>query len=175
MANLILKQNVTVTNFAYVFKEKGIYVFQNYVSEKLTVISVVHGNQTCSNTINGVGASMITEQALSEVGIQSQKKNIDPDWYFISLSFFMMTLFIFGCIGVVILGYNLHTNNISLFGGKKKKINTIYYDKLHELQEETGVAKCMTCFCCRKNRKVDNDEKLEAEKPKSHDLSFGYN
>jgi hypothetical protein len=27
LANLILKQNVTVTNFAYVFKEKGIYVF----------------------------------------------------------------------------------------------------------------------------------------------------
>jgi len=145
------------------------------VSEKLTVISVVHGNQTCSNTINGVGASMITEQALSEVGIQSQKKNVDPDWYFISLSFFMMTLFIFGCIGIVILGYNLHTNNISLFGGKNKKVNTIYYDKLHELQEETGLAKCMTCFCCRKNRKVDNDEKFEAEKPQSHDLSFGYN
>ena len=61
LADLVLNQNVTVTNFAYVFKQKGIYVFDNYSSEKQTVISVVYGNQTCSNTINGVGASMITE------------------------------------------------------------------------------------------------------------------
>lgn len=133
---MIMNQNITVTNFAFIFKQKGIYVFNDYSSNKLTVISVVSVDQTCSNTINGVGASMITEQALSEVGIQSQKKNVDPDWYFISLAYFLLLLFIFGAIGVIILGYNLKQNNISLFGGKSKKVNTIYYDNISRIKEE---------------------------------------
>ena len=30
----------------------------------------------------------------------------------------------------------MQSNNISLFGGTGKKVNTIYYDKLHEMKEE---------------------------------------
>ncbi len=61
LENIILNQNITVTNFSFIFKQKGIYVLNNYSSEKITIISVVAVDQTCSNTINGVGASMITE------------------------------------------------------------------------------------------------------------------
>ena len=108
------------------------------------------------------------------MGVNSQKKNVDPDWYFISMAYFMMLLSIFGCIGIVILGYNLHTNNISLFGGKNKKVNTIYYDRLNELNEESNMS-CLKCLnCCKKKTKVDNETKVD-EPIKSHDLDFGYN
>ena len=102
---MILYQNITMTTWAFSFTQKGIYVFENYSSKKLTVVSVVGSDQTCSNSVNGgVGASMITQQALSEIGIESQKKNVDPDWNFIGLSYFMIFLFIFVAIGIIVLG-----------------------------------------------------------------------
>ena len=118
---------------------------------------------------------MITEQALSEVGIQSQKKNVDPDWYFISLAYFLMLLFIFGCIGVIILGYNLRHNNISLFGGKSKKVNTIYYDNIDRIKEEERNKRCWNrCCSCLKN-KVTAEEDAPDAPVKKQDLDFGYN
>lgn len=173
MENMILKQNITMTKFAFPFKEKGIYVFENYSSRKVTVIAVVGSDETCTNSINGVGAAMITEQALSEIGIKSQKKNVDPDWSYITLVYFMLLLFIFGVIGIIVLGQNLSQNTVSLAGGKKKKINTIYYDRLNGPQDAEGgwTYKCRKCL--RKN-KVDKEEEEPEPEVKKHDLNFGY-
>lgn len=71
---MILVQNITVQTFSYIFREKGIYVFENSLSGTVTVIGVVSESQTCANTINGIGAAMITEESLAEVGIKVAEK-----------------------------------------------------------------------------------------------------
>lgn len=94
-------------------------MFENYTSKKLTIVSVVAQDEKCSNEVGGVGASMITEQALSEVGIQSQPKNVDPDWSGILLSLLWVLFFVFGIVGIVMLGWNMSQGTIRFFGKKK--------------------------------------------------------
>lgn len=121
---------------------------------------------------------MVTEQSLSEIGIKSMLKNINPDWNWIGLTYFTILLFIFGALGIIILGYNLHSNNFSLFGDGKKKVNTIYYDRLNEVNDEERIKWFCKCFK-RNNAKVaqeENAEPTEFEEPsRKHDLDFGYN
>lgn len=71
LRDMIEVKNVDVQTFSYSFKEAGIYVFENVSSGTMMVIGVVKPSQTCSNSVNGVGAAMITPESLSELGIQS--------------------------------------------------------------------------------------------------------
>ena len=41
LEDMILVQNITVQTFSYIFREKGIYVFENSLSGTVTVIGVV--------------------------------------------------------------------------------------------------------------------------------------
>jgi hypothetical protein len=156
LQNMILNQNITVTQFSFPFNQKGNYIFEDYTSHKLTIVSVVGADQTCSNSVNGFGASMITQQSLSEIGIESQTKNIQTNWSWIGLAYFLLIIFIFGVIGVITLGQNLQSNTISLFGGKKKKVNTIYYDKINDENEEAESVWSLLCRRCLNRNKQDN-------------------
>jgi len=146
-----------------------VYVFENYSSKKIFIVSVVASDEKCSNSVNGVGASMVTEQALSEVGVQSQKKNVDPVWSGILLTLLWIAFFVFGIIGIIMLGWNMSQGTITILGKKKKK-NTIYYDKLDERNKEDNQLKCLKLLpCCKKKiTKVDNkedEEKIEEIEP----------
>lgn len=74
LADMINRQNITVTTYSHVFKDQGIFVFENSKSGSLSIISVVASGQTCSNAVNGVGASMVTKEALDEIGVKSYEK-----------------------------------------------------------------------------------------------------
>lgn len=49
LERLIMVQNVTVQSYSYIFKEHGIYVFENAASGTVTIIGVVSEAQTCAN------------------------------------------------------------------------------------------------------------------------------
>jgi len=105
---MIEVKGVNVQTFSFAFREEGIYMFENASSGTMTVIGVVKPSQVCSNVVNGVGASMITQQSLAELGIQSQDNSVDPDWVFITLSFTIINAVIYMFIGLIIWTYNLN-------------------------------------------------------------------
>jgi hypothetical protein len=106
LQNLILQQNVTVTQFSFAFNQKGNYVFEDYTSHKLTIISVVGSDESCSNSDAG-GASEITAQTLSEIGIVPKNKSVDTRWTFMSAAYVLLFIGIIGVVGIVSLGQNL--------------------------------------------------------------------
>lgn len=107
LEDMILVQNITVQTFSYVFKEHGIFVFENAASGTVTVIAVVKKSQQCTNAVNGVSASMVTKESLAEIGVKSYDKEINPNWWFIIGSFLMIHIFVYLIIGAFILSYNL--------------------------------------------------------------------
>lgn len=104
---MIVRQNITVTTYSHIFRETGIFTFENSQSKTLTVISVVGAGQTCTNSVNGVGAAMVTKEALAEIGIKSYDKQIVPNWYFIIGSVVLINTLLYAIIGLFIWGYNL--------------------------------------------------------------------
>lgn len=93
---------------------------------------------------------MVTEQALSEVGVKSQKKNVDPVWSGILLTLLWIAFFVFGVVGIIMLGWNMSQGTVTFFGKNKKK-NTIYYDKLDERNKEDNQMKFLKLLpCCNK-------------------------
>ena len=81
-------------------------MFENSLSGTVTVIGVVSESQTCANTINGIGAAMITEESLAEVGIKVAEKQLVPNWWFIILSFVFINGFVYASIGLIIYANN---------------------------------------------------------------------
>lgn len=90
---------------------------------------MVASGQTCSNAVNGVGASMVTKEALDEIGVKSYDKQIQPNWYFITIAFVLINSLIYAFIGLFIWSYNLSQNQ-GRVSSKKQSSNTLYYDKL---------------------------------------------
>jgi len=99
---MINRQNITVNTFSFVFKDQGIFVFENSVSNTLSVITVVSAGQTCSNAVNGIGAAMITKESLAEIGVKSYDKQVVPNWWFIITSFVLINTLIYAVIGLFI-------------------------------------------------------------------------
>ena len=60
-----------VVCFSFIFKDQGIFVFESAASGTVTIIGVVDKSQTCSNSVNGIGAAMVTDKSLSQIGIAS--------------------------------------------------------------------------------------------------------
>lgn len=58
---MIVNQGILVETFSFIFKEQGIYVFESASSGTMTIIGVVDKSQTCSNSVNGIGAAMVTD------------------------------------------------------------------------------------------------------------------
>jgi len=172
LADMINKQGITVKTFSFVFKDYGIFVFENSVTGTLTVISVVAAGQTCSNAVNGVGAAMVTKESLAEIGIKSYDKQINPNWYFIIGCFICMNSLIYAIVGLFIWSYNL-TVNAGAKSGKNKSSNTLYYDKIKEHDDEMRAKSCWNvlcgCFFDKKENKV-TDQVPE----KKHDFSVSY-
>ena len=52
---------------------------------------------------------MVTKEALDAIGIKSSEKEIQPDWWFITLSFLMIMVFVF-----LVIGMFLHTHNMKI-------------------------------------------------------------
>jgi hypothetical protein len=97
-----------VRTYSHVFKDKGIFVFENSASGSLSVISVVGAGQKCSNSgSDGIGAAMVTKESLAEIGVKSYDKQIVPNWWFIILSFVLINTLIYGIVGLFIWSYNL--------------------------------------------------------------------
>lgn len=136
LADLILVQNKTVQSFSFVFKEKGIYVFENAASGTVTVIGVVAESQTCSNVVNGIGAAMVTPESLAAIGIEPQDKQVNPDWWFVILSFVFINCFVFIVIGIFIQAFNNSQNSRGTFFNvnQNPKASAIYYDKIASIE-----------------------------------------
>ena len=107
---MINRQKINVTTFSFIFKDTGIFVFENSSTGTVTVISVVSAGQKCSNSVNGVSAAMVTKESLAEIGVQSYDKAIVPNWTFIVLSFILINTLIYAIIGLFIYSYNLSQN-----------------------------------------------------------------
>jgi hypothetical protein len=69
LKTMIEVKGIKVQTFSFAFREEGIYVFENASSGTMTVVGVVKPSQVCTNVVNGVGAAMITQQSLAEIGI----------------------------------------------------------------------------------------------------------
>ena len=69
LERMLLQQNVSVSTFSFVFKEAGIYVFENAGSGTVTIVGVAGAGQQCQGQINGIGASMVTKESLDAIGI----------------------------------------------------------------------------------------------------------
>lgn len=136
LADMINRQNITVTTYSHIFKEKGIFVFENSLSGTLSIITIVGAGQKCSNAQeNGVGASMVTKESLAQIGVKAYDKQIVPNWYFIILSFVLINTLIYAIVGLFIWSYNLSQNQGRL-NNKDQSSNTLYYDKLREHDED---------------------------------------
>ena len=171
---MITVQNITVETFSYIFKDKGIYVFENAASGTVTIIGVVGEQQQCSNTINGIGVSMITKESLAEIGIQSYNKDIKPNWWFIVLSFIFINGFVYQTIYCFLQAYELQAAQSGLIN-KGEETNTIYYDKLREKDEEQEQQNCLNrCKRNKKGNKIEDEEGEEGKKDKKHEFSVSY-
>jgi hypothetical protein len=104
---MIVQQGTPVETFSFIFKDQGIYVFESAASGTVTIIGVVDKSQTCSNSVNGIGAAMVTDKSLAQIGIESQDKKEQPNWWFINFSFFCINVFVFLVIGIMIRAHNL--------------------------------------------------------------------
>ena len=167
---MINRQNITVTTYSHVFKDKGIFVFENSLSGTLTVISVVGAGQKCSNAgSNGVSASMVTKESLAQIGVKSYDKQIVPNWYFIIGAFVLINTLIYAIVGLFIWSYNLSQNQGRL-SSKDQSSNTLYYDKLREHDEENQTKGCFKC-CRKKDNKIDKEELPEK---KQHEFAISY-
>ena len=76
---------------------------------------------------------MVTRESLDEIGVKSYDKQIEPNWWFIILSFILINTLIYAVIGLFIYGYNLSSGQIS---SKSAGSDTLYYDKLKEHDEK---------------------------------------
>lgn len=112
---MIINQNVTVETFSYIFRDAGIFVFENAASGTVTIIAVVRQSQTCSNSVDGIGASMVTREALAEIGVQAYNKEIDPNWSFVIGSFIIINLVVYGIIACFVLAQRLQAEQKTLF------------------------------------------------------------
>ena len=140
LEEMIIAQNITVDSFSYIFRDRGIYVFENAGSGAITIIGVVAESMHCSNSINGIGVSMTTKEALAEIGIKSYDKEIKPNWWFIVLSFLFINGFAYLTILCFILGHKLSSEKRSirqaLLRERRGERDTIYYDRLREMKDE---------------------------------------
>jgi hypothetical protein len=136
LEEMILVQNITVEVFSYIFKDVGIYVFENAASGTVTIIGVVAESSSCPNMINGIGVAMKTKESLAEIGIKSYDKQIKPNWWFIVLSFILLNGFVYITIYCFLHGYDLGTSQGGLLNREKGESNTLYYDTLRERDEE---------------------------------------
>jgi hypothetical protein len=147
---MILNQNITVETFSYVFKDPGIFVFDNAASGTVTIIAVVRKSQQCTNAVNGVSAAMPTEESLAEIGVKAYNKEIDPNWYFIIGSFVIINLFVYLIIFMFITSHNLQVQQTSL-ANKDKQSRTLYHDKIAEMEEKEIESRFNNCLKkCRK-------------------------
>ena len=170
LEDMILRQNITVTTFSHIFKDQGIFVFENSVTNTLTVIAVVSAGQTCTGSVNGISAKMATKEALSQIGVKAYNKQISPHWWFIMLCFTSMNTLIYGLVGLFIWTYNLAQNQGRL-SSKAQSTNTLYYDKLKEHDQERTSTSCFAC-CRKKENKVDKEE--EVPEKKQHEFAVSY-
>lgn len=169
LADMINRQGIQVNTFSHIFKERGIFVFENSITPTLTVISVVGAGQKCTSANGeGVGAAMVTKESLAEIGVKAYDKQIVPNWWFIILSFVLINTLIYAIVGLFIWSYNLSQNQGRL-STKEASSNTLYYDKLREHDEENQTK---GFWCCRKkDNKVDREEPVEK---KQHEFAVSY-
>lgn len=111
---MIRVQNITVETFSYIFKDPGIFVFENSASGTLIVIAVVKNSNTCSNTVAGISAAMKTDESLAAIGIKSYNKTIKPNWWFIIISFVLINGFFYITIYCFIKGYDMGSDQKGL-------------------------------------------------------------
>jgi hypothetical protein len=153
LEDMIINQNITVQTFSFIFKDDGIFVFENAASGTITIIAVVKKSQTCSNSYNGISASMVTPESLAEIGVKSYNKEIDPNWHFIIGTFVIIHIIVYLVIGLFILAYNMRMQQSTL-RQKSNQSRTVYYDRIQEMIEAELGETCANCFKkCRKQKK----------------------
>lgn len=159
LADMINRQNITVSTYSYIFRDEGIFVFENSQTGTLTIISVVNSGQSCSNAQDGIGAAMVTKESLAEIGVKAYEKNVNPNWWFIMFTFVLINSLIYAFIGLFIWAYN-KSHNQGRTSSKDAKSNTLYYDKLREHDEEMAAR---SCFACCRGKKMKKENKVDAE------------
>ena len=140
----MILNGVYVSTFSFVFKVAGVYVFTNKGSGTMTTITVVQPSQRCIGSVNGVGVSMVTTESLNNFGVEAGDKGIQPDWWFISLSFIAIMSFLFLVMGLFILAHNTGIKGTALFSkGHDIKESAIYYDKIIKNEKSS-----LRSYCC---------------------------
>lgn len=139
----MINQGVAVSTFSFIFKEAGIYVFTNKATGTMTTITVVSSTQNCEGAQDGVAVSMVTKESLSNMGVQSDEKGIQPDWWFISYSLTGIGMFLFFVMGLFILAYNSNIKGTKLLAKEANTIDSaIYYDKLSKNDKDQYKSYC---------------------------------
>jgi hypothetical protein len=136
------------------------------------VISVVGKDQQCSGAINGLAAAEKTKESLANIGIKSEEKVVEPDWWFISLSFVFILVFVYGAIGLFIYTYNQGLKETELLQrevvGSKQ---SIYYDKIAEIEDGDIDRSCFGLIKTRRNRRYQQN-KIDAEEAEGEGPQF---
>lgn len=127
------------------------------------IITIVGADQECSGAIDGIAASEITKESLFNVGIKSNTKDVEPNWWFISFSFLFILLFVYGAVGLFIYTYNQSLKETELLQrevmGSKQ---SIYYDKIAEIEQGDVETSCFGLIKTRRQRRAGQN-KIDAE------------
>ena len=147
-------------------------MFENAASGTVTIIGVVAESQSCSNTINGIGASMPTQESLAEIGIKSYDKEIKPNWWFIVFSFLIINGFVYITLQCFIQMHETGSAQSGVIRNEKDaNSDTLYYDKLKEMDDDEKQERCLGLCKRKQGNKVEGEVQ---EEKKSHKFAVSY-
>jgi hypothetical protein len=175
LRDMIVKQNITVNTFSFVFKDEGIFCFENSVTGTMTIISVVNAGQTCTLSDGGdVGASMVTKESLAAIGVKSYEKTISANWWFIIMVFVFTNSTVYAVVGLFIWAHNLSQNQGKM-SGKDQKSNTLYYDRLKQHDDEAHHRTLCQKICpCLAKKNTNSNKVADIEPEKKHEFAVSY-
>ena len=93
---------------------------------------------------------MVTQKALDSLGIKASDKKIQPNWWFIVISFVAILAFVFLVLALFIQAHNSNVKDSpSIFSHASNANSSIYYGKI---EEEFAEKNKKTWICSRRNK-----------------------
>ena len=111
---------------------------------------------------------MVTQESLDSLGIKAADKKIQPNWWFIVLSFVAILAFVFLVLALFIQAHNSNIKDSpSIFSHAKNANSSIYYDKIEEELKANNDKKSWLCACRKK--KVEDKKESSSSSTSSSD------
>ena len=118
---------------------------------------------------------MVTQKSLDSLGIKASDKKIQPNWWFIVISFVAILAFVFLVLALFIQAHNSNVKDSpSIFSNASNANSSIYYDKI---EEEFAAKNRKTWLCCRKKKvgeKESSSSSSSSDEAEKHEYAVKY-